>query len=130
MLMRLAYMSVGLWPIRTEPHFGRITSGLPVTHRGPEIYPREARFAPRRIMHVSKFRRCSNSPQSRHCPSGLLNRGRVARLSQRANVNQKFAQELVWLHECRKVPCPLNQRHTLDGRDNVIEKSLRQFRRG
>jgi hypothetical protein len=24
--------------------------------------------------------------------------------------------------ECRKVPYPLNQCHTLDGRDNVIEK--------
>jgi serine phosphatase RsbU (regulator of sigma subunit) len=46
-----------------------------VIRPGPEIYPREARFAPRRITHVSKFRRCSNSPQSGHCPSGLLNRG-------------------------------------------------------
>jgi hypothetical protein len=39
-----------------------------------------------------------------------------------ANVNQKYAQELVWLHECGSVPCPLNQCHTLDGRDNVMEK--------
>src|SRR5580704_9897171 len=69
-------------------------------------------------------------PQSRHCPLGLLNCDQVARLSQWANVSQKFAQETVWLHECRKVPSPLNQCHALDGRDNVSEEGLRQFRRG
>jgi hypothetical protein len=27
--------------------------------------------------------------------------------------------------KCRKVPCPLNQCHALDGRDNVKEEGLR-----
>jgi hypothetical protein len=77
-------------PIRTEPHFFGITSGWAVTQSRTRKSTRaRARFAPRRITHVSKFGRCSNSPQSRHCPSGLLNRGRVARLSHRANVNQQ-----------------------------------------
>src|ERR1700739_445267 len=54
----------------------------------------------------------------------------VAHLSQWTNINQKLAQETVWLHECRKVPSPLNQCDALDGRNYVSEEGLRQFRRG
>jgi hypothetical protein len=54
-----------------------------------------------------------------HCLSGSLNCAHAGRSGYRANVNQKFAQELVWLDECRKVPCISDQGHALDGRNNV-----------